>query len=524
MSYKSVSDCESYRSVNSEDTRNELYAKHIDFVLNLPQVASGSVDAITAENWLREVVRIVDAPYIGSLIKKSSGFTTEEISALYRYENNDYRPVLHASEVYSAKNLLSIDLTGLEATDKGLIRDDSMIAARGIAISATKNHIGDLENRELRDKLINGYNPQAPWAIVNPPIIVSNGENHIIIGINAKLPNQVTERTSFESTLGDKIRLNYQAAVMQMAGIQTKPILQQVVFIKSRSLMEEQVSTLKTIGAFNKVGITQIATSDNLPIKNSQIDFDPELAKSLIQIGHKHWENIAVKGIEPDFKKNTAAQIPLEVVNLRNQAAEKVFTIGMAKQTLEAIDVDARAELRQIDSTYGISASQQGISKLVSKVEHSKVDYTALINELTARDIPLSSFMKRDFDAESMAKSARYAPINPADFIVYNDVDKNKILTTAEMVGIDIAKFSNEDNKLNISGDTRGPIHKCKVEIKESAEIALNQLITGLSNNPILKSPAVFGADSRRKEQPSTQANNESQTRINTPSQTTIGM
>lgn len=522
MSYKSIKDCQKYLSVNSEDKCNALYDAYIEHVRTLPQVASGAVSTETAENWLKEVVRIVEQPYIGSIIKKSSGFTPEEVSALYRYENNDYRPVLHASEVYSAKNLLSVDLTGHEITSEGLIRDDSSLAAKQIAIAATRNHIGELENHDLRAQLINNTNSQIPWAIINPPMIVSNEENHIIVEVNAKLPKQVNERTSFEATLGDKIRLNYQAAVMQMSGIKTPPNLQQVVFIKAKELMDEQVQTLKAIGLFNKDGINRVSQVENLPIKNFQVNYDAELARELVKIGNKHWANIAVKGVEPDFKQSIQNELPASIVVQRNELARKVFTIGMMKQTLDAADSEARQNLKAVDSINGITSQHAGISKLVGIVEHTKIDYTALMNELSLKGVDRSSFMVKEYDSENMAKAASQGIINPLDFIVYKEVDKNKILTTAELLDINIAQFSYEDNRLNISGDTRGPLHRCKNEIKEVAQNNLDRLIDHLSEHQALHSKAVFGVDERRKEK--AQPENSATQQVSKSNKYSIGM
>lgn len=498
MPYLSISALKNYPATIEPEKAKLIFNNMLIACNELPHVKAGHIEPKTVYDFCDTVSKRFDMREATAIMLKNSIFTTEEVTALFRFENENYTNGLHASEVYSAKNLLSVDVSGFARLTKDGLEPDTVnrFIHRLIKHNISAQLGNDIDSLTMSKMATANKSGNQPWMASSPFLLTHRNGANVVINARINLPER-TSNAEYQPSEADLIRLNYQAGVLQNIGKTEGTQLSLINYNESYELANAkyQMATAMKLRASD---LPELANNIDMPMTHHTIPLDNALIRQIRQVGDHHYKNIFVNGVEPEFNKKVFATADPSIVQKRNDIAHDIISLSMIKSAADTLEHEARQAIKTIDDRFGLSGQEDGLSKMIVRADHKVTDYEALAGAVKAKGATDGQIMKRQIDTGEWAKAAKHGQTNPNDYVYFEGIDQKRVKEMAQIHGIDTKAFEHSETKHHITSQSRGPLAEIKNALKNDASSMLTDLVSDLKNSTALKQAAVFGFDERR--------------------------
>jgi len=446
----------------------------------LPQVQSGAVNKEQAMSWLVAASKMLAPEQISAQILQAQGFGANEIQALWSFDNDKYYPTLSASEIYSLKSLESFKLPSQEDIASGRLY--------GVLRLLTMDHFG--MNRESGvEKLMPMVNESSnmPWMLSKPGLVGSVNNDIAVVDIKYNYGQNLTQ--------SDELRLHYHDLVLTDRKKPAKHLYQlnavfDKTFLDSLKMDLEMDPSMAEV-AFRRMQCHIKNNSDVVRLHLNKVTPVQSIHEGILSTGMKHWENV-INGYTPDFQKEEVASLTQKQEQDYMKASRKATVTKQLKDAIGELHDKARSEFSNVATKIQLNDNHhlpyQGTK--IRKRDELDLDGAALFLQTQGVDPKQLRNLVVENSAGLIA-AAKAAGVDIEQFVGAGSPVKERVLTVAQEMGVDLRSFYTRSMDAYASGQSRGPIFEAIQEIKASTNTPLETLIQELTSSTMANAPAL---------------------------------
>lgn len=449
----------------------------------MPQVQSGAVSHEKAALWLKRATEILKPSQVQRLIRETSGFTSQDIRALWAFSKGEYYPTYEASEVYKLKNLEAIRVPEAKVSEDAYLK----LALRQVI----KEKYNFDDAREIySSESARDFANKTPWALNIDSYVGVSDENQFVYDIKTDYINKLSTKNILNQS--DVIRHHFS----QLAASNSMQELDGN-YQYNISLSPELAKTISTFAKMDAEGfaialnLARKAENDGhgLIMKKDSVALSPEIFQEILQIGNSHWQNI-VAGVRPDFKKTLDVELTATQKSNYTSIAKKYTVARFLEEKSKTVFAEARAALPEV-----VAGLPPGFTPPFEPVHvgtRKEFDIDSAVATLAQSQIPEHFYKEVTFDMKALVNAAAAKGVDVEQFKIIGAPVKAKVLDTLDMAGISKSTFESQTHHVHLSGQSRGPVREHIDSIKQSVEEEYTHIESKLINNSALNSEANF--------------------------------
>lgn len=453
-----------------------VYQKYHSAVMSLPQVKSGGVSQEQAQNWLNVGAKLLKESELRRLIVESTGFTARDMRALWAHKHDEYYPKYEASEVYRQKQLTAIRTPDVAVQDEGFLKAVlRQVAKAKYGFSDVQETVNSNSANQLANRI--------PWAV----------KKDVLLGQSDSSLFTYDLKVGYQQTLthSDSIRHHFNQLALADKNIESQHS-DQYNFTVSPELTKTITDLAKQKGDGWRLAIELAKNAEKMnigiEISKERISPTPEVYQTLLAVGNEHWNNIQ-NGVQPEFKAKAESTYSQQESATYRQLAQQYAVNKITKEVAEEQFNHTRDELTRL---VGVDrAGSATPHPLVAASGKSNFDMDSAVSRLQSQGVPEDFYKFANYDIEALVKAAEAKGVDTAQYKSYGAAEKNKVLSSLEMVGINKDAFMTKDIHIHISSQTRGVLGEVKSQARELVETNYEVMKTDVANNTILNAQAI---------------------------------
>jgi septum formation topological specificity factor MinE len=459
--------------------------KYLPEVSNLPQVKSGLVSTKNATQWLGKAAMTLSESELRKSIHYAAGFNEQDVRALWAHDNNEYYAKYHASEVYALKRLEAIAIPSKE--DKKAVVLESLFKSF-LCDKYDFEHVKVSSAPPTSDRKYN-------WVNASPTVMKTKTGENLVISLKFNYKTNITQSDDIRNHVqilsllnaNQNIDLTYQYNVNLPA--------EKMDVLASTALLSEEayISAVNILKEWDK-------HADDMQVDFEKVTFSKSLFTSISETSSQHWKSLLAGQTiaptpQPDSSMTRQQEAAFQPVAKRYAAAQRLNQA--ATEEFEAI----RNELINVVEAFGPARKLDSQFDLVKVGAREQFDIERAVNTLARMGVDPSHYSQVTYDAENLAIAAKEKGINPEEFKIYGTPDKQKVIDTLTMQGIDTQSFYTSNNHIHFTGQSRGDTHDRIVALEEQTQEAIKSSINAIAQHiPLPEDDVNLGQDNKQEQ------------------------
>ena len=438
-----------------------VFNKFKPAVLALPQVKSDAVSNEQAENWLEVASKSLKESEVRRLIIETSGFTANDVRALWAFDNNEYYPKYEASEVYRQKQLTAVRLPDNKIRDENWLK----LVLKNVA---KEKYQFDLAQEFNSDSEM-AFKGKIPWAL----------SNDVNSGLHDDLLFTYDLKVNYNHTVThtDTLRHHFNTLAILNKGQQTRQCDQYNISI-GPELTNTIIALAKNPDTYNQavhLAKTFEGKPGGISISKESVTPQPEVFNSLVKCGSAHWTNV-LQGNQPEFEIQSRSQFSDSEKQQYDSLAQEYVTSKFAKELASENFNACRSKLTEL---VGIDRAGPGAPHpLVHAGKNSTFDINAAANLLHSKNVPEHFYKETKYDIDALVKAARAAGVEVEQFQSFGSANKEKVIESLAMVGVDKDTFMQPGIHVHMSGQSRGATAEVLQSIQAQVHAQYETMVT----------------------------------------------
>lgn len=442
-----------------------LAKKYSQQVLKLPQVESGLVSITQAQKWLSNAAQVLSESELRREIHSSKGFTEQDIRALWAHDHNEYYAKYHASEVYSLKRLESIKIP----TEQD--RKQIVLQSLFKALITDKYNLQSAKYADQAQFIQSDHN----WVNSSPSLMKTETGENILISIKFNYQKDITQ--------SDDIRNHVQILSLLNSQQRVDSAYQYNINIPEEKLEVLSSTALLGSDAFKQsLSLLKIwdTHATDMNVNFEKVTYSKSLFGSISQVSQAHWDHL-LNGQTVEMPLDNKSQMTAQQESAFLPVAKR-YAAAQRLQVAASKEFDSvKQEIADLVSTFGIPRKMDSHFDLVKVGARNVFDLDRAVNFLQRSNVDPAHYTSAKYDIDSLAKEATSKGVDVEKYRSYSAPNKEKVITTLEVLGVDKSQFNQSANHIHFTGQTRGGVYDRVSELEGQTQATIEDAITTIA-------------------------------------------